>query len=108
MWEWFAEVAFTRLMLVAPVSTLRRGWSDDDLAARVIASSDEWTVLRLPAIAEEHDPLGREPGAALWPSAYPIAPAREDSRSPRFALVCGALSAEPDASRRHDGQGRVA
>jgi len=28
-------------------------------------------VLRLPAIAEEDDPLGREEGDALWPEKYP-------------------------------------
>lgn len=72
MWEWFAEVAFTRLMPGGACLYVTTRWSDDDLAARVIASSDEWTVLRLPAIAEEYDPLGREPGTALWPSAYPI------------------------------------
>jgi predicted phage terminase large subunit-like protein len=72
MFEWFAEVAFTRLMPGGACLYVTTRWSDDDLAARVIASSDEWTVLRLPAIAEEHDPLHREPGAALWPSAYPI------------------------------------
>jgi hypothetical protein len=31
------------------------------------AGGDQWLVLNLPAIAEEDDPLGREPGEALWP-----------------------------------------
>ncbi len=73
MFQWFAEVAFTRLLMPGGACLyVTTRWADDDLAARVIASSDEWTVLRLPAIAEAHDPLHREPGAALWPSAYPI------------------------------------
>ena len=40
--------------------------------------ADQWTVLRLPAVAEEPsedypdpDPLGRAPGEALWPSDWP-------------------------------------
>jgi predicted phage terminase large subunit-like protein len=72
MFQWYAEVAFTRLMPGGKCLYVTTRWGDDDLAARVVASSDEWTVLRLPAIAEEHDALGREPGEALWPDAYPI------------------------------------
>lgn len=47
-------------------------WNDDDLSGRVIYNEDgsvkdDWYMLRLPAIAEDDDPLGREPGDALWP-----------------------------------------
>jgi predicted phage terminase large subunit-like protein len=45
-------------------------WHEDDAAARLLqemqAGGDQWVVLNLPAIAEEDDPLGREPGEALW------------------------------------------
>lgn len=30
-----------------------------------------WVILNLPALAEENDPLGREPGEALWPVKIP-------------------------------------
>jgi predicted phage terminase large subunit-like protein len=49
-------------------------WHEDDLAGRILnsAGANEWTVLNLPAIAEEGDPLGRKPGEALWPEWFPI------------------------------------
>lgn len=31
-----------------------------------------WEELRLPALAEEDDPLGRRPGEALWPEWFPV------------------------------------
>ena len=31
-----------------------------------------WVICNLPSIAEENDPLGREPGEALWPEKMPI------------------------------------
>ena len=49
-------------------------WHDDDLAGRILNSDDakRWTVLSLPAIAEENDALSREPGEALWPERFPV------------------------------------
>ena len=50
----------------------------DDLIGRVIKNEGlvenggAWERLRLPAIAEVNDPLGRAEGEALWPWRYPI------------------------------------
>jgi len=41
-------------------------WHSDDLAGRLIEQGG-WEVLRLPALAEEGDPLRRQVGEALWP-----------------------------------------
>jgi predicted phage terminase large subunit-like protein len=41
-------------------------WHPDDLAGRLLAGEDDWRVIRLPALAEEDDPLGRLPGEPLW------------------------------------------
>lgn len=40
-------------------------WHEDDLSGRLIGRG--WRYLNLPAIAEENDPLGREPGEPLSP-----------------------------------------
>jgi hypothetical protein len=32
----------------------------------------QWRIINLPAIAEEDDALGREPGEALWPERFPV------------------------------------
>jgi predicted phage terminase large subunit-like protein len=42
-------------------------WHVDDLAGRLIGQGG-WEILRLPALAEADDPMGRAPGEALWPA----------------------------------------
>ncbi|MGW7630586.1 LAGLIDADG family homing endonuclease [Streptomyces griseoincarnatus] len=44
----------------------------DDLAGRILATEPEnWTLIDLPALAlSDNDPLGRQPGQALWPEQY--------------------------------------
>jgi hypothetical protein len=49
-------------------------WQEADLAGRLLAASsdggDPVIETRFPALAEENDRLGREPGEALWPARY--------------------------------------
>jgi predicted phage terminase large subunit-like protein len=42
-------------------------WHTDDVSGRVVEGADDWCVLRIPALAEEDDILGRAPGEALIP-----------------------------------------
>ena len=43
-------------------------WHEDDLAGRLLAQNPaEWQLIRLPALAEDNDPLQRPLGTALWP-----------------------------------------
>jgi predicted phage terminase large subunit-like protein len=59
-------------------------WHADDLAGWLIAGgggASAWEVLNLPALAEEDDPLGREPGEALWPERYDRAALAEIRKS---------------------------
>jgi predicted phage terminase large subunit-like protein len=73
VWEWWTDVASTRLAPGAPVALILTRWHDDDLAGRLLAQPDGhlWKVLRIPAQADhdpekgETDPLGREPGEFL-------------------------------------------
>lgn len=71
LWDWYTDDLYTRLEPGgAMILTLTR-WHHDDLAARAIASEpNRWTILRLPALAESDDPLGRKPGQALWRARY--------------------------------------
>ena len=72
--EWFSSVAYTRLMPGGAIVIVQTMWHEDDLAGRLLREqSGEWTVLNLPAIAEENDVLGRKAGEALWPERYPLA-----------------------------------
>jgi predicted phage terminase large subunit-like protein len=76
VWNWWCSVAVTRLEPGGSVVFVMTRWHEDDLAGRVLAGQNDadrepWTVLRLPALAEEEgDPLGRAPGTALWPARF--------------------------------------
>jgi len=66
-WNWFRSDLVTRLRPEARVVVVMTRWHPDDLGGRLLETDDGWTVLRLPALAEADDPLGRAPGEALWP-----------------------------------------
>jgi predicted phage terminase large subunit-like protein len=75
-WDWYRAVAYTRLAPTGAIILITTRWREDDLAGRILANPNEdgeaWTGVSLPAIAEGGDPLGRQPGEALWPQQYPI------------------------------------
>jgi predicted phage terminase large subunit-like protein len=75
LWSWYTDVARTRLMPSGRIVLCQTRFHDDDLAGRILNSEDgkRWTVLSLPAIAEDDDALGRAVGEALWPQRFPVA-----------------------------------
>ncbi len=64
-WDWWTNVARTRLSPGAPVVLIMTRWHEDDLAGRLIKTGD-WDFVNVPAEAEHDDPLGRAPGEFLW------------------------------------------
>ncbi len=71
VYDWFRSTAFTRLEPNGGVILLMTRWHHDDLAGRLIRDEPgKWTHLKLPAIAEENDPLGRNYGQALWEERF--------------------------------------
>ena len=75
-WEWWLATARSRLEPGALVIVLMTRWHDGDLGGRMLAESanggDPVREIRLPALAEEADPMGREKGEALWPARYSV------------------------------------
>ena len=67
LWDWYRSDLTTRLRPGGRIILVMTRWHPDDLGGRLLEGSDPWRVLRLPALAEEADPLGRAPGAPLWP-----------------------------------------
>jgi predicted phage terminase large subunit-like protein len=68
LWDWYRSDLTTRLKPRGRIVLIMTRWREDDLAGRLLAQNPaEWHVLRLPAFAEEDDPLNRKLGAALWP-----------------------------------------
>ena len=99
--DWYRSTLYTRLEDGAAIVLMHQRWHEDDLAGRLLKRmivggeewADQWTVLNLPAIAEEWaeevaaddvlkacqagwwrsvDVVGRQPGEALWPEKYPL------------------------------------
>jgi predicted phage terminase large subunit-like protein len=68
IWDWYTAELMTRLKPDARIVLIMTRWHEQDLGGQLIARGDEdWQVLRLPAIAEDNDPIGRPLGAPLWP-----------------------------------------
>ena len=69
IWDWYINDFRTRLVPGAREVLIQTRWHEDDLAGRALEHS-KWDVISLPAIAEENDALGRQPGEPLWDDAY--------------------------------------
>ena len=73
-WDWYQSTFATRAEPGAAIILIMTRWHADDLAGRLLLNSTEpWDVVSFPAIAEEADVLGRQPGEALWPARYDAA-----------------------------------
>lgn len=75
-WDWFTKVAMTRRMGRKIVIMTFTRWHSDDPIGRLTDPENPYynaklaakiKIINIPAIAEEDDPLGRQPGEALWP-----------------------------------------
>lgn len=80
-WHWFTKVAMSRLMGRKLVMITMTRWHSDDIIGRLTdpenpyynaEEAKTWKIIRLPALAEDDDPLGRAPGEPLWPEHYDI------------------------------------
>ncbi len=75
--EWYKTVLRTRLAPGGAIIIIQTRWHKGDLAGHLIeemkAGGEVWTVLNLPAIARENDPLDRAPGEPLWPERFDLA-----------------------------------
>lgn len=70
VWEWWTANAVTRLEPPSLVIVVGTRWHQDDLIGRLLSDEHdgdpaEWEEIRFPALAEENDVLGREPGDPL-------------------------------------------
>lgn len=90
VWDWYRTTFRTRIWENGVIILIMTRWHEDDLAGRILDDqASEWTVLRLPAIAEEQnerdennrrmhvalgqpDPLGRAPGQPLTPNRFSL------------------------------------
>nr|DAN93145.1 MAG TPA: Large Terminase [Caudoviricetes sp.] len=65
--EW-QDTFYSRLTADASVIVIMTRWHEDDLAGRLLKEQTlPWEEIKIPAIAEDDDLLGRKPGEALAP-----------------------------------------
>ena len=71
--EWYASVAYTRLMPGGAIIIIQTRWHEDDLAGWLLRehANEKWDVLSLPAIAEQDESFRKE-GEPLWPEKFPL------------------------------------
>lgn len=83
-WEWYCSDLLTRLKPHGSVVLIMTRRHEDDLAGRLLAQeANEWTIVSLPFIAEENDPLGRQPGDLLWPEWFTQDMLRDARKNPQ-------------------------
>ena len=75
LWNWFSTDATSRLEPPSLVIVVGTRWHEDDMIGRLdnpeYGDPSEWETIRFPAIAEEDDVLGREPGDPLYSPLIP-------------------------------------
>jgi predicted phage terminase large subunit-like protein len=73
-WDWFVTTAFTRVEPGGSCIIIATRWHWDDLIGRILRRNPggRWTEIRIPALAEEGDILGRHVGQALFPERYDL------------------------------------
>lgn len=88
VWDWYRGTFRTRIWEGGAIVLMMTRWHEDDLVGKLLKEQPgQWTLLRLPALAEtqaerdennrhmklpigEPDPLNRKPGEALAPNRY--------------------------------------
>ncbi len=68
IWDWYRSDIIPRLKPDGKIVLIMTRWHPEDLGGQLLRHAESaWRVLRLPALAEEQDPLGRSQGEPLWP-----------------------------------------
>jgi len=72
LWDWWQSVFLTRREPGGKVIVIMSRWHEDDLIARLVKAETGMRIkrLRMPAVAEDEDSLGRAPGRALCPERF--------------------------------------
>ena len=81
--DWWDSTAYTRIEPDGIACVTATRWHAKDLTGHILEQSDDedgdpdlepetWYTIKLSALAEPGDTLGRAPGEALWPERYPV------------------------------------
>lgn len=97
LWDWWLSVAQTRLEPPSLVLVVMTRWHEDDFVGRLLSDEREgdpsdWEVIRVPAVAEEGDPLGREVGEPLLSPLLDESPEEASARWAQLRRDVGAYT----------------
>lgn len=85
IWDWYKTTLYTRLEEDAKIVLVNTRWHSDDLVGRLLEEEgDKWTVLTIPAIADQdydYDGYIFKEGETLWPDKYPLPIVEETKES---------------------------
>ena len=71
LYDWYKSTFSTRAEPNATTIMAMTRWSVEDICSTLREEQPEdWTVINLPALAEDNDPMGRKKGEALCPQRY--------------------------------------
>lgn len=70
IWEWLTSTFWTRREPDGVMICVGTPWHRDDWLARLRNWNEPIHEINLPAVAEDNDPLRRQPGQALWPERF--------------------------------------
>lgn len=71
LWDWFNATLYTRLEPGGSIIVVQTRWHPEDLSGYILRDhTDRWIHIRLPALAEEADPIGRQVGDPLCPQRF--------------------------------------
>lgn len=74
LWGWYQDVFLTRLHNDSAQVLIQTRWHEDDLAGRLLAIENDWTIIKFPAIREndlnDYDP--RNEGEVLWEEKHSL------------------------------------
>lgn len=81
-WRWFNRDVSSRMMSdKGRIIIIMTRWHEDDLVGRLTdpenpcyteREAKKWKIINIPALAEDNDVLGREPGEPLWPEQFGV------------------------------------
>ncbi len=99
-WDWYRSTLRTRLAPGGAIVIVATRWAKKDLIGKILDEAEKggerWDVVRLPAIAEEDDLLGRVPGEPLWPERFPLSELEAIKRSLGGRLWNGLYQQDPE------------
>jgi predicted phage terminase large subunit-like protein len=70
-WDWYVNDFTTRLLPGAAQVVIQTRWHESDLSGMILErEASQWTVIKLPMLAVNDDPLRRQIGERLWPEWF--------------------------------------